>query len=341
MRTRRSLYTFGCLLALCLVGVVSAKDESSQDASPISRSIGAYFVHKTVIIPHDDKKHRGGEDAASTSPQFLVVADGVGGWVQRGVNPGLYSKLLTKSVMELGERNTTLSLTEIVHAANWLAADQHLGSATCTTLKLTGKNTIQALNIGDSGYSIHRRNEKDQLELVFASEPGQKRFNFPNQLGGKHGDDVKDVGVERTHTLDPDDVIVIYSDGVSDNLFPAEFHSCLDSAVDDEDETLQSFSLAADCIARNAYFLGKDKTFDSPFAQGARAAGWGNSYRGGKHDDITVVVAQIRAGAVPQVLTAEEDPYFDESITLYTGPVGALEDLPTLEDLKRPVREEL
>jgi hypothetical protein len=31
-----------------------------------------YFVHKSVIIPHDEKKYRGGEDAASTSDQWLV-----------------------------------------------------------------------------------------------------------------------------------------------------------------------------------------------------------------------------------------------------------------------------
>ena len=49
--------------------------------------------------------------------------------------------------------------------------------------------------------------------------------------------------------------------------------------------------MAADCIARTAYVLGKDRQFDSPFAQGARQVG--KYYRGGKHDDITVVVAQM------------------------------------------------
>ena len=49
---------------------------NKEEASP---SIGAYFVHKTVIIPHDEKKFRGGEDAAATSDTVLVCADGVGG----------------------------------------------------------------------------------------------------------------------------------------------------------------------------------------------------------------------------------------------------------------------
>ena len=157
-------------------------------------NFGAFFVHKTVIIPHDEKKYRGGEDAAATSSHLLVVADGVGGWANSNVNPGLYSRLLTKSVVDLGTKNTSMPLMELVHAANWIAADQHLGSATCTTLKLTGKDTIQTLNVGDSGYSIHRKDEEGKWSVVFASEPGQKRFNYPDQLGGKYGDVVEKVG---------------------------------------------------------------------------------------------------------------------------------------------------
>ena len=56
---------------------------------------GAYFVSKTVIIPHDDKKARGGEDAASVCDTLLTVADGVGGWNNQGINPGLFSAELT------------------------------------------------------------------------------------------------------------------------------------------------------------------------------------------------------------------------------------------------------
>lgn len=257
----------------------------------------------------------------------LKVADGVGGWASHNVNPGLYSGLLTKQVVELGAIDSEASMKEIVHRANWNAAAKHLGSATCTALKLTGPNEITTVNIGDSGYSIHRKVD-GELALVFASEAGQKRFNFPHQLGGKYGDEVNDVAVEKSHILEANDIIVVYSDGVSDNLFPLEFHSCLLDSMD-EDSVIQSYSLAADCIARKAYFLGKDKSFDSPFAQGARQAGWGD-YRGGKHDDITVVVAQITT------TPSEEDPYLQESIFLYTGPVWPLDELPSLKSLLAP-----
>jgi serine/threonine protein phosphatase PrpC len=141
------------------------------------------------------------------------------------------------------------------------------------------------------------------------------------------------VGVQQTHTLESDDVIVVYSDGISDNMLPRQFHDCFLSL-----SSSSSYSWIADCIARTAYFLGKDKTFDSPFAQGARDAGWGVNYGGGKHDDITVVVAQVQQGNVPIPV---EDPYYQESIFIYTGPVPPKEDMVDPASFKKLVHEEL
>ncbi len=42
--------------------------------------LGAYFESRTIIIPHDDKIHRGGEDSAHATDTMITVADGVGGW---------------------------------------------------------------------------------------------------------------------------------------------------------------------------------------------------------------------------------------------------------------------
>ena len=366
------------------------------------------FVHKSVIIPHDSKLHRGGEDSATTSPNLLVVADGVGGWASRGVNPGLFSRMLTTRIVELFSDSETppttpQQLSQIIHQANIETGRQHLGSATCTAVMISSSPSspsttttqatsskieieIQTLNIGDSGYSIHRKhpnttNTGKHYDVVYASTPGQKRFNFPHQLGGeRHGDAVNDVADCNTHLLEENDVVVIYSDGVSDNLRPQQYHTCferydMDLHLDSESESdsttsttskgvrLVSYSVVADCIARCAYELGKNKTFDSPFAQGARSVG--KQYAGGKHDDITVVVAQIVATAVHdddgedtddskstataattltsmptdpssdryKMETMVDDPYRPESIFLYTDQVGSKDDLPTLGQL--------
>lgn len=319
------------------------EDEDEEEES----SLLFQFVHKTIIIPHDDKLDRGGEDAAACTDAWLVVADGVGGWADEGVDPGLFSRQLVQHVIAGHPKQAIQSIFE---QANTKTAAEHLGSATCTGLRVNTAApwTVETLNVGDSGYSIHRRNndnnddDNDQWTVVFASEPGQQAFNFPHQLGGQYGHDVHQVGVSQQHKLQPGDVIVVYSDGVSDNVVPEQFHECLTSAAakttkstssgskdDDNMLVLDSYSWAADCIARTAYFLGKDETFDSPFAVGARLAG--KRWQGGKHDDITVVVAQL----VPQQQQQQQpvDPYRPESQYLYTGPVGTVQDLPNLQDL--------
>jgi protein phosphatase PTC7 len=335
------------------------------------------FAHKTIIIPHDQKKFRGGEDAASTTSEMLVVADGVGGWANKGVNPGLYSRKLTKTItseyLKLSPaEQDTINLKSLVHKSNHAAADQHLGSATCTVVRLKDASTLETVNIGDSGYSIHRRRvEKDDgetengssdntelnpsdLEVVYASVPGQKGFNFPYQLGGQYGDQVYDENVTdgpNTHDLQDNDVIVVVSDGVIDNIDPHEYHACIGKyqwsksltgpTIDlinahlkgyFHENELVSYSAVADCIARKAYFLGKDKTYDSPFARSA--ARYGKRYLGGKHDDITVTVAQVERAAYDKakgveaflVNLEEDDPHKTESIFVYKDSDGPIED---------------
>ena len=46
------------------------------------------------MIPHPKKVAKGGEDAFYVSPGLIAVADGVGGWGEMGIDPGLFSKEL-------------------------------------------------------------------------------------------------------------------------------------------------------------------------------------------------------------------------------------------------------
>ena len=57
-------------------------------------------MYKTVIIPHDAKRDRGGEDSAANSDTLLVVADGVSTGRLQGHDPRSYSRKLTESVMQ-------------------------------------------------------------------------------------------------------------------------------------------------------------------------------------------------------------------------------------------------
>lgn len=59
-----------------------------------------------VMIPHPQKADRGGEDAffISDSGMAVGVADGVGGWAEVGVDPGLYSRELMEHANEASQR---------------------------------------------------------------------------------------------------------------------------------------------------------------------------------------------------------------------------------------------
>jgi len=82
-------------------------------------------------------------------------------------------------------------------------------------------------------------------------------------------------------------VLLVYSDGVSDNLFAKDYIKCFKGMF--KQGIITSYGEVADCIARKAYVLGKDSSYNSPFAMGAAASG--KRFNGGKHDDITITVA--------------------------------------------------
>lgn len=46
------------------------------------------------VLPHMQKRHKGGEDAAVLTDRVISVADGVGGWAENGVDPANYSRRL-------------------------------------------------------------------------------------------------------------------------------------------------------------------------------------------------------------------------------------------------------
>ena len=59
------------------------------------------FNFGVTNIPHFEKKATGGEDAWVAQKDLLVVADGVGGWAEQGIDSGLFSKQLCRDIQQL------------------------------------------------------------------------------------------------------------------------------------------------------------------------------------------------------------------------------------------------
>eukprot|EP01043_Picozoa_sp_COSAG02_P025593 COSAG02_NODE_1443_length_12584_cov_2.587425_10_plen_256_part_00 len=234
-------------------------------------------------MPHPEKVHKGGEDAAFGSPNAIGVADGVGGWASRGVDPGLYSKGLMHSAEEhvlAKPAPNTPTPTELLRAAyDDVELQQVLGSTTAIVVTLESmakdKASIHVANLGDSGIMVVRPSDSDQpSEKLFRSVEQQHSFNFPFQLGGGGGDR-PEMADRHNIPVAENDLIVLGTDGLFDNLFDDEITKIIDKHVAacggilncNQAELLQM----TEAIAKATSVRANHRTADTPFAKGARA----------------------------------------------------------------------
>ena len=112
-----------------------------------------------------------------------MVADGVGGWATQGVNPGLFSAELTASMLRHHQESHEMTPYELGQKACLEAGSKFDGSATLVALGLADHETVNTMNLGDSGYALYHTTEDDHLEMYYRSKSQQKMFNFPYQCG--------------------------------------------------------------------------------------------------------------------------------------------------------------
>lgn len=93
-----------------------------------------------------------------------------------------------------------------------------------------------------------------------------------------------------THEVKHNDILIMGSDGLWDNLYDVKVIDLIRPFIRDTDE-LADPELVAEMIATEAEKLSYNQTYLSPFAKGAREYYY--DYKGGKPDDITVIVAQV------------------------------------------------
>ena len=238
-------------------------------------------------IPHPRKAHRGGEDSylvSSPTNSTIAVADGVGGWESKGVNPRAFADEIlrkTYSFVKSGEKDPKNAIS-----ASFPLLSQ-IGSATFCMGKMDSDGIFRVANIGDSGFMVIR-NEKILLE----SAEHQHEFNYPYQLGigedGKpHGQDrPEDAQVYRMQ-LENGDIVVMGTDGLFDNLWPKQILSII------EMHPLNPKALSKQ-LATIAYEESQKKDNFIPFFQRAKEAKIPYpTYQGGKEDDISVIVSVV------------------------------------------------
>eukprot|EP00443_Scrippsiella_acuminata_P020913 CAMPEP_0115307448 /NCGR_PEP_ID=MMETSP0270-20121206/73146_1 /TAXON_ID=71861 /ORGANISM="Scrippsiella trochoidea, Strain CCMP3099" /LENGTH=733 /DNA_ID=CAMNT_0002725891 /DNA_START=14 /DNA_END=2215 /DNA_ORIENTATION=+ len=254
------------------------------------------------------------EDAYFLADRALGVADGVGSMAQfakYGADAAAYAMEL----MELaGDALTGNELcdqpVDIRAEAALIFAERNVqsyGASTVTALVLDA-DMVGAANLGDSGFMLLRKGEQG-MSIVARSEEKQHHWNCPYQLcrlppalqrriqGNTRFDSAADCD-RYTVQVQPGDLLLVFTDGLSDNIHEHELLQIVDRALPPLFGELAGLvdlatppAVLAESLARAAQERSLDEKAMVPFAKASKAKGM--DCPGGKPDDITVVAAWI------------------------------------------------
>jgi hypothetical protein len=164
-----------------------------------------FFESKTIIIPstYDGVS----TDSAHACDTLIAIAD--------SENPG-YSHKLTKRILTEHLDNQLLTASELVTTA----LKDIETNASSVVLKITDSSALDQWEIsadvrGTAGYNLYHINESS-LELFYESQ--RKIENNDNK-------------VDRRHKVSENDVILAFSDGISDNLDQKNFELCFKNQI--------------------------------------------------------------------------------------------------------------
>ena len=295
--TRTRLKFIGVpVVGLAVFSLFSRSSDTTGRRTLKSFDLGISCLPKSLTVPQLIKVAPCdcGEDSYAMIEKdgriLLAVADGVGSWRKKGINPALFSRALCSYLRHafLGSTNNASLVELIKESFDSLVKDtlqvnvggRPFGSSTVCAAILEG-DEAKVANIGDSGLLLVR-----QGKVVFRTEVQQHRFNAPFQL--LHGPDgrIRDMTEKAQQAnlkLQPGDVLMLASDGVLDNVTEDELAVTVDRYAN------MGAQRTAELVAMQAWKQSLMAEKDSPFSQEARRHGI--EHTGGKPDDITVLIA--------------------------------------------------
>eukprot|EP00467_Chlorarachnion_reptans_P005163 CAMPEP_0114498706 /NCGR_PEP_ID=MMETSP0109-20121206/7016_1 /TAXON_ID=29199 /ORGANISM="Chlorarachnion reptans, Strain CCCM449" /LENGTH=504 /DNA_ID=CAMNT_0001676203 /DNA_START=255 /DNA_END=1769 /DNA_ORIENTATION=- len=228
----------------------------------------------------------------------IGVADGVGGWKEMGVDPGEYSKsLMEVAANEMIGAQQPVRPEEALKQAQTAEETQVPGTCTATVLDIDQKRMLlRAANLGDSGYIVFRNGKE-----VCRSQAQLHQFNMPYQLGSLEiepdSNTAEDADLYTTPVREGD-VVVLATDGLFDNVSNMRIGKLVQSGIERNFDPVQIAELLVDEAYRNSFA----STANTPWALAMTkevVPRWkrvlGTGIRGGKRDDITVMVGIVRS----------------------------------------------
>lgn len=253
--------------------------------STLPKSPSRYLCGEDALYIGENKTH----DAV-----LLSVFDGVGGYREHGVDPAEYSNLMGESCGEEFFKNDG-NLKDVLNRGYKLAtASSIVGGTTAVLAKYTPKKKeVEVVNLGDSKAIIFTKSS-GEYRIKKESDEQEHFFNCPYQLsldlGNGNCADSPDKADVFKCELEDNDVVLLATDGLTDNIHQHEMLRILNETSDSGEEDFAS------ATSRKMVSLAKKRfnqsNCETPFSERAQARGY--SYRGGKLDDVTVIVGLVR-----------------------------------------------
>jgi protein phosphatase PTC7 len=231
----------------------------------------------------------------SRDARVIGVADGVGGWADAGVNPAFFTWHFLKRCLHYTTSTDIprMALPDVLQAA-WGETVKAGLMGSCTTAIVsfesepTGASTepLTVMLVGDCGVIVIR-----DESVVLRTKERQYKFNFPHQIGSDGSSSPQKLAATETVHVQANDVVILGTDGVFDNVFDSELVELTAEARKAAAGKQVDCQKLADSIAQLAATHGADGRYRSPFSVAAVKAGY--RYLGGKMDDVCVAVGVV------------------------------------------------
>ncbi|EDK39571.2 hypothetical protein PGUG_03669 [Meyerozyma guilliermondii ATCC 6260] len=255
--------------------------------------------------PADTLSIKAGDDAMLISPTVMAIADGVTGWETKDTNcsSGIWSRSMVETLSRLmteykfnhaphhlNKRDIDEILDDsFLHTSHLMDLQGLSGSSTLILSMLSGEY-LKMISIGDSKLYIIRDGD-----IIETNKEQMISDLCPQQIGTQTlGQLPSEMAWVDSMKLKEGDIIVMCSDGISDNLYEWEIVHYLDESLNLKKDSLKK-------AANNILVKAKEVAFDdyayTPYNEKVNAlpaAKYGhNASTGGKLDDMSICIARV------------------------------------------------
>ncbi|GMG28170.1 unnamed protein product [Ambrosiozyma monospora] len=240
----------------------------------------------------------------------IGVLDGVGGWAEQGFDSSAISRELSNNITRLFLENGEQKLDTkqlLIDSFRKLQKEGKVkvGSTTACLGIVDGETgKLHAVNLGDSWFGVFRK-VHDSYKCVYQSKEQTYYFNAPYQLSivpqkflelakarkSKYLRNEPEEADSYEYQLESQDIVVFASDGLIDNLDNEAMEKIFNHAIMGpiHDDELAEINVD---LLRRTVISSIDPGFKSVFSKTLTEI-TGQSYVGGKPDDITTVMLYV------------------------------------------------